>query len=86
MIKTVEQTSCWKPKNMQSDAKELRKSNTLEFLNPWCIICVELMFFFQARVAAAGLKATAASQHGAPRALKAFTAPALQRACFSTSM
>ncbi|XP_075906207.1 thioredoxin-dependent peroxide reductase, mitochondrial isoform X1 [Nelusetta ayraudi] len=38
-----------------------------------------------ARFAAGGLRVTAANQHGASRALKALTAPALQRACFSTT-
>ncbi|XP_040905417.1 thioredoxin-dependent peroxide reductase, mitochondrial [Toxotes jaculatrix] len=38
-----------------------------------------------ARAAAGGLKVTAACQHGASGAARALTAPALQRACFSTS-
>lgn len=43
------------------------------------------VFSFQARVAAGGLK-VAACQHGASGAARAFTGPALQRACFSTSV
>lgn len=58
---------------------EVLKSNTRQFLNPLFVFC------FQARFAAGGLRVTAANQHGASRALKALTAPALQRACFSTS-
>ncbi|KAM9344914.1 thioredoxin-dependent peroxide reductase, mitochondrial [Symphorus nematophorus] len=38
-----------------------------------------------ARVAAGGLKITAACQHGASGAARALSGPALQRACFSTS-
>ncbi|KAM4591742.1 thioredoxin-dependent peroxide reductase, mitochondrial [Odontesthes bonariensis] len=38
-----------------------------------------------ARVAAGGLKVTAACQHGARGATRALSAPVLQRSCFSTS-
>lgn len=44
------------------------------------------LFIFEARVAAGGLKAAAACQHGACGAARVLTAPALQRSCFSTSM
>ncbi|XP_053188423.1 thioredoxin-dependent peroxide reductase, mitochondrial [Scomber japonicus] len=43
------------------------------------------LFRTSAKVAAAGLKAAAASQHGAFGAARILSAPALQTACFSTS-
>lgn len=64
---------------IEENDEEVLKSNTRQFLNPLFVFC------FQARFAAGGLRVTAANKHGASRALKALTGPALQRACFSTS-
>lgn len=67
------------PETLKENDEQVLKSNTRQFLNPLFVFC------FQARFAAGGLRVTAANQHGASGALKALTAPALQRACFSTS-